>query len=141
MKIQPAVKTETIKVAKAEAIGVLLMFIVLFIAHFFLPERLPIDPLFIAGVVVSGVLGGVVAVLNFLLMGIAVQKVTEAEDTEPGKKILKASYRQRMLIQIIWAVIALAVPFFHGLAGILPLLMPTFTIRMGGIIKARKGAD
>lgn len=141
MKLQPAVKTETLKVAKAEAIGVLLIFAVLFIAHFFFPDRLPFEPVFIAGVIVSGILGGAVAVLNFLLMGIAVQKVTEAADTETGKKIFKASYRQRMLIQIIWAIIALAVPFFHGLAGILPLLIPTFAIRMNGIRQARKGAD
>lgn len=141
MKLQPAVKTETIKVAKSEVLGVLLMFVAFFIAHFFLPERIPPEPVFIAGVVVSGIMGGAVAVLNFLLMGIAVQKVTEADDTETGKKIFKASYRQRMLIQIIWAIIALAVPFFHGLAGVLPLLIPTFAIRMSGIINARKGAD
>ena len=136
MKLQPAVKTETLKVAKAEAAGVLLMFAVLFIAHFFLPDKLPLEPVFIAGVVISGIIGGAVAVLNFLMMGIAVQKVTTAGDTETGKKIFKVSYRNRMLIQIVWAIIALAVPFFHGLSGIVPLLIPTFVIRISGIRQA-----
>ncbi|MDO4939383.1 MAG: ATP synthase subunit I [Lachnospiraceae bacterium] len=132
MKIQPVIKTETLKIAKAEAIGVLLMFVVFFVLHLIIPETVP----FGAGVITSGIIGGGVAVLNFFLMGLSIQKMTETEDADLGKKLFKSYYRYRMLIQIIWGVIALAVPFFHGVAGLVPLIIPTFAIRMDGIRQA-----
>ena len=142
MKLQPAVKQETIKVAKAEAAGVLLMFAVFFVLHLILGDRVAFD----YKVIISGIIGGAVAVLNFLMMGISVQKMTEAGDQETGKRIFKASYRNRMLIQIVWGILALAVPCFHGIAGLVPLLIPTFAIRMSGIrqalpIKKKTAAD
>jgi len=134
--IQPAVKTETIKVAKGVAIGVAMMFVVFFILHIIIPSSVPFD----YKVILGGVLGGGVAVLNFLLLGITVQKATSSDDEDSAKQVFKRSYRLRMLIQILWGIIALVVPFINGAAGLIPLLMPTFIIRMGGIKEAVKGA-
>ncbi len=129
MRLQPAVKKETLNIIKAEIIGVLIMFAVFFVLNLIVPDTVPFN----VGVIISGLLGGVVAVLNFLIMGISIQKMTEVEDIELGKKLFKTYYRYRILLQIVWGIIALVVPFLHGLAGLLPLLIPTFAIRAGGI--------
>jgi len=134
--IQPAVKTETIKVAKGVAIGVAAMLLVFFILHLIIPASVPFD----YKVILGGILGGIVAVLNFLLLGLTVQKATSSDDEDMAKQVFKRSYRLRMLLQIIWGIIALVVPFINGAAGLIPLLMPTFIIRMGGIKEAVKGA-
>lgn len=138
MTVQPAVKKETINVAKAEIIGLLVMFAGFFVLHFISPYNpdtrfgVPFD----FRVIITGILGGAVAVLNFFLMGLSIQKMTETDDQDNAKKVFKAGYRRRMFLQIVWIIIALAVPFFHGAAGILPLLIPTFSIRMNGISQA-----
>lgn len=132
MKLQPAVKTETIKVAKAEAIGVLIMFAVFFVLHLIFPDKVPFD----YKVIIAGIIGGCVAVANFLLMGISIQKMADADDIDTGKAIFKSGYRKRMLLQIIWGIAALVAPCFNGIAGIIPLLIPTFAIRMTGIKQA-----
>ena len=132
MKLQPAVKTETIKVAKAEAVGVLLMFAVFFVLHLLFPNAVPFD----YKVILAGIIGGCVAVANFLLMGISIQKMTDAGDVDTGKAIFKSGYRKRMLLQILWGIAALVAPCFNGIAGIIPLLIPTFAIRMTGIKQA-----
>ena len=129
MKLQPAVKKETLNIIKAEIIGVLIMFAVFFVLNLIVPDRVPFN----LGVVVSGLLGGAVAVLNFLIMGISIQKMTEVGDIELGKKLFKTYYRLRILLQVVWGIIALVVPFLHGLAGLIPLLIPTFAIRASGI--------
>ena len=132
MKLQPAVKTETIKVAKAEAVGVLLMFAVFFVLHLLFPNAVPFD----YRVILAGIIGGCVAVANFLLMGISIQKMTDAGDVDTGKAVFKSGYRKRMLLQILWGIAALVAPCFNGIAGIVPLLIPTFAIRMTGIKQA-----
>jgi hypothetical protein len=43
---------------------------------------------------------------------------------------MKASYSQRMLLQVIWIILALVLPCFNGVAGILPLLFPSLFIKV-----------
>ena len=61
VKIQPAVKKETEKVAAGTAIGVILMWVVFGILHVAMPEKVPFD----YTVILGGLCGGIVAVLNF----------------------------------------------------------------------------
>ena len=79
--VQPAVKTETKKVAASTIIGVLLMWIVFAILHESMPEKIPLD----YTVFLGGICGGVVAVLNFLLMGLTVQKVAATDDEDTAR--------------------------------------------------------
>lgn len=51
---------------------------------------------------------------------------------------MKASYSQRMLIQMLWVVIAIAAPCFQFVAGILPLLFPGTGIKLMGIVGRKK---
>ena len=75
--LQPAVKKETRNVFLYTLIGCVLMIIAFFVVHkWFVPENVPFDY-----TIFTGAAGGLlVATLNFLLMGITVQKVAAEED-------------------------------------------------------------
>ena len=45
-----------------------------------------------------------------------------------------------LMFQLIWGVLAIAVPCFQFVAGILPLLFPNIVIKTVGIIGGRKAA-
>ena len=144
MKLQAAVKEETKKVAIYEIIGVVAMLIIWFVLHLLWPDSIPFD----YKVILAAILGGAVAVLNFLFLGISVQKLTTLTDEAEGKQYFKNVYRKRMLFQIVWGILALVLPCFNGIAGLIPLLFPTFAIRAVGIksaiisnFKNKKGDD
>ena len=94
--VQPAVKKETGKVAAITGIGLILMWIVFGVLHAFMPQKVPFD----YTVFLGGAVGGCVAVLNFFFMGLAVQKAAAATDEDTARMRIKASYSQRMLIQM-----------------------------------------
>lgn len=129
--VQPAVKKETTKVAASTLIGVILMWIGFAVFHFIFPEKIPFDHTVFLG----GIGGGIVAVLNFFLMGLAVQKVAATEDEEMGRMRMKASYSRRMLLQILWIIAVAVAPCFALVAGLLPLLFPSIGIKLRGILK------
>lgn len=129
--IQPAVKKETKRVAAVTAAGVVIMWIVFAILHFTMPEKVPMD----YTVILGGIGGGAVAVLNFFLMGLTIQKAAATEDEGAARMKIKASYSQRMLLQMLWVVAAIAAPCFQMFAGIIPLLFPGTGIKIIGILK------
>ena len=127
--IQPAVQKETKKIAISTLIGVLLMWVVFFVLHMIIPEKVPFD----YTVILGGIGGGLIAVLNFFLMGLTVQSVASTTDEELARKKMKASYSQRMMMQMIWGIVAVAAPCFNYVAGLLPLLFPSLGIKITGI--------
>lgn len=129
--IQPAIKQETKKVAISTAIGVTGMLIVFLILHMMMPQKIPFD----YTVVLGGICGGLVAVLNFFLMGLTVQKVTEETSEERARTIMKSSYSKRMLMQMVWGIVAITAPCFQFVAGLIPLLFPSIGIKIMGIMK------
>ena len=116
-KVQPAVKKETKNVAIYTVVGVVVMWVGFLILHLIWPEKIPFD----YRVILGGIGGGAVAVLNFFLMGMAVQKAVSETD--------EAGAKRRML----WAVLAIVLPCFQFAAGILPLLIPGTAIKLMGI--------
>ena len=127
--VQPAVKKETKRVVGMTGIGLILMWILFAVLHFAMPDKVPLD----YTVFLGGIGGGAVAVLNFFLMGLAVQKAASASDEGTAKMKLKASYSQRFLMQILWVILAIVAPCFHFVAGIAPLLFPGTGIKIMGI--------
>ena len=119
--IQPAVKKETKRVIVITLLGLFL--------HFIMPDKVPLD----YTVFLGGIAGGCVAVLNFFLMGLAVQKAAAAEDEGTARMKIKASYSQRFMMQVFWVIIAIIAPCFHFVAGIAPLLFPGTGIKIVGI--------
>ena len=127
--IQPAVKKETKRVIVITLVGLILMWDLFAALHFIMPDKVPLD----YTVFLGGLAGGCVAVLNFFLMGLAVQKAAAAEDEGTARMKIKASYSQRFMMQVFWVIIAIIAPCFHFVAGIAPLLFPGTGIKIVGI--------
>lgn len=124
-KVQPAVKKETLRVAGFTAAGVILMWVLFGVFHLIQPEAVPFD----YTVFLGGIGGGIVAVLNFFLMGLTVQSVAAAPDEDTARTKMKASYTQRLMLQMLWVIVAIVAPCFQFVAGIAPLLFPSLGIK------------
>ena len=98
MKIAPAVKKETGHIALGTAVGVAVMLVVFAVLGYFS-----------AGVAVSGILGGALAVGNFFLLGLTVQKMADGQPEDRARKWMQFSYNMRMLLMVVWLIVALAV--------------------------------
>lgn len=127
--VKPAVKKETKRVVMITGAGLILMWILFAILHFTMPDKVPFD----YTVILGGIGGGVIAVLNFFLMGLAVQKAASATDEGTARMKLKASYSQRFMMMILWVIAAIVAPCFQFVAGIAPLLFPGTGLKFVGI--------
>lgn len=127
--VQPAVKKETKRVATLVIVGVAVMWVVFAVLHFAVTDVVPFD----YTVILGGMGGSIVAVLNFFLMGLTVQKVAAAEDEGSARSKMKASYTQRMMFQMLWVAVAIIAPCFQFAAGIIPLLIPSTGIKLLGM--------
>ena len=127
--LQPAVKKETKRVAVLTIVGVALMWAVFAVLNFMVFDSVPFD----YTVILGGMGGGIVAVLNFFLMALTVQKVAAAEDEGSARSKMKASYTQRMLFQMLWVAAAIIIPCFQFAAGIAPLFIPSLGIKFLGM--------
>ena len=87
--------------------------VIMFAAFFVLHKISPASVPFDLKVIISGLLGSGVAVANFFFMG---------------------------LTQLLWVVLAVALPFLNGAAGLIPLFFPSAGIKvlsMFGMINAK----
>ena len=125
-KAQPAVRKESRRVSIITAIGVLLMWAGFLVCHLITPESVPFN----YTVILGGLCGGIVAVLNFFMMGLAVQDVASSSDAELARMKMSSSYKQRLLIQVLWIIVAIIAPCFQFAAGIAPLLFPSIGIKL-----------
>ena len=103
-------------------------------------------------VVDGGVYSGLLGVLNFFVMGLMVQSITErmAEKERTEQEIadmslqmqnrMKASYNLRMVALFALLVLGIAVFKFDALATILPSVFPSIVIRILQIAEARKAS-
>lgn len=80
-------------------------------------------------VLLGNILGGTVAVVNFLLMGITVQKAVQ-KDEKDAATLMKLSQTLRNMMLLIAAVLAIALPFINPVAAIIPLLFPRIAIAL-----------
>ncbi|MCC8138559.1 MAG: hypothetical protein LIO76_11000 [Clostridiales bacterium] len=133
-EIQPAVREETRRVAIMTGVGVAVMWIVFAVLHVNMPDTVPFD----YTVILGGVVGGLIAVLNFFLMGLMVQSAASAADEDAARSKVKASYSQRLLLQMLWVIAAIVAPCFQFVAGIVPLFLPGFGIKLMGIVSHTK---
>lgn len=68
--------------------------------------------------------GGLVAVGNFLLLGITVQNTVATEDEAEAKRKIRVSYHLRLIGLLILAGIGAFIPIFDTLAILLSLVFP-----------------
>ena len=134
MKLQKAVKDETVFVALGSIILSVIMVIVFFVLHGVFPEKVPMD----LPVIIGAVGGCAVAIGNFFLMAVTVQKVAGIENYDQAYRSMQVSYRYRTFLQLIWCVLTMVLKFINPVAGMLPLLWPSLLIKGRGIISGVK---
>lgn len=123
MKLQPASKKEIRRIALGTAVGDCLL-----IPGLFLLSQFDIGSFDFLRIALGALGGSAVAIVNFTIMCLTIQKAVDIEDKKQMKARIQVSYNFRMLLQGAWCVIALVVPGIHVLAGVAPLLFPTLTI-------------
>ena len=122
MKLQPASKREIKRIAIGTGVCDLILLAVLFV--------LSLEGLltFNYTVFLGTLIGSCVAVLNFTIMCLTIQKATEIEEKKQMKAFIQGSYNGRLMLQAAWVVIAMLVPHFQVIASAAPLLFPNLTI-------------
>ena len=130
MKLQSAVKKETVAVAAGTGIGCLALIALFLVFYLIFPES---SVKFDYRVVLGALVGGAVAVANFFLMAVTVQNVVNVTNRDDALRMMRVSYRNRMLMRGIWIIIAIFAPCFNYAAGIIPLFIPSFVIKLRGI--------
>ena len=118
MKLQPASKKEVKRIAKGVIVCDVLMIAALFALSFVGVGT------FSYRVFVGAIGGSVIAVLNFTIMCLTIQKATEIEDKKRMKAFVQGSYNGRLFLQAAWVVICFLVSHIHLIAGAAPLLFP-----------------
>lgn len=76
----------------------------------------------------GGLWGGAVAILNFILMGLTVQKVANEPDQLSAKRRMQASYQLRMMLTIFTTVLAIIIPGVNWIMAAISLFFPRLTI-------------
>ena len=89
-------------------------------------------------VLLGNILGGGVAILNFFLLGLTVQKAVNMEDSKNAKNFMKLSQSLRFIMLILAAVLGAVVPCFNIWSTIIPLLFPRIALLFRPVIKRRE---
>ena len=116
MKLDEVVKKETIYIATF--VGVLS---VLMQAVFLILSKWDYT------VLLGNLLSGAASILNFLFLGITVQKAV-LKDKEAAKKTMQASRAYRMLFMVVVVLIGVNAPCFSLWAVVIPLFFPRIAI-------------
>ncbi len=81
--------------------------------------------------------GAAVAVGNFFLMGLTVQKCLTLEVSDAQKK-MKLSQQGRLLMLLLLCMIGAAVPFMNTIAVLVPQLFPRLGVTLRGLTLKEK---
>lgn len=130
IQVQDAVKKETARIGAGTAGVSVVMILVFWGLHLVIPDSIPFD----YKVILGAVIGSAVAVGNFFFMGLMVQKIADMQDQDLAYRRMKTSYHYRTMIQFLWIILAVTVPFINGVAGIIPLFVPGAVIKARGIL-------
>ena len=74
-------------------------------------------------VLLGNLLGGVAAIGNFFLMGLAVQKAL-GKDEKGAKNAMKVSQAYRTLLVLVILIVGVVLPYFNNWTVILPIFFP-----------------
>ena len=122
MKLQSASQREVKRIACGTAVGGVLLVAVMY-------------ALSMVGVgtfdyrVIIGVIGGcIIAVLNFFLMCLTIQRAVSMSEQKSMKAFIQGSYNGRLFLQAAWIVAAYLMPWVNVFAAAIPLLFPNLMI-------------
>lgn len=85
-----------------------------------------------AAVVLGNLYGAVIAVGNFFLMGLTVQKCLTLEPDD-AKKRMKLSQQGRLLMLLVLCMIGAALPWFNTIALLVPQFFPRIGVTVRGL--------
>lgn len=91
-------------------------------------------------VLLGNLLGGGLVVLNFLLMGIGVQKAVGKEEKE-ARDLMKLSQTLRTMMLFVVVVIGVVLDCFHTVAVILPLFFPRVAVAIRPIFMKKEAEN
>jgi hypothetical protein len=91
-------------------------------------------------VLLGNLLGGGVAVLNFFLMGLTVQKAT-SEDEKRAKTVMHTSQVARTFAMFGVAVLGALLDCFNIAAVLIPLFFPSISVLLRPLFSKRKAAE
>ena len=117
MRVHKATKRETMHIG----VGTLTFSIIMNLV-FFLIGKWDLTVLW------GTLLGGGFAVLNFFLLGLAVQKMAAAPTPTKGQLAMQHSYMLRTLAMAVIVIAAIKLPFICWPATVIPLIFPQVTI-------------
>ena len=72
--------------------------------------------------------GCLIAVINFAMMCITIQRAVGISDQKTMKAFIQGSYNGRLFLQAGWIVAAYMMPWFNVIAAAVPLLFPNLMI-------------
>ena len=122
MKLQSASQKEVKHIACGTAAGGVLLVAVMFALSRFGVGTFDYR-------VITGAIGGsIVAVINFALMCMTIQRAVNIGEQKAMKAFIQGSYNGRLLLQAGWIVAAYLMPWVNVFAAAIPLLFPTLTI-------------
>ncbi len=134
MKLQKAVVKETLRIAVGTLILAAIMNVVFLIIG-----------AWEVSVLLGSLLGSLVSVGNFLLLGITIQQITSSDGDEKRNRLkLQFSYSVRMFALIVIIIVAIQFDIFNWIAVAIPLLFPRITImimQITGAYKPEKKAE
>lgn len=117
-QVDPTVKRETCYIA-----GFVLIFSVIMELAFLLAGAWDIT------VLLGNLLGGLVAVGNFFLMGLTIQRALGKSEKDAAAR-MKLSQSLRLIMQLLFCAVGAAAPCFNLTASVVPLLFPRVAVML-----------
>ena len=123
MILQPASRKEVLRITAGTAVCDVIL-----VAALFLLSQFDIGTFQLGKILLSTLIGSVIAVVNFAVMCLTVQSAVGMTDQKKMKAKFQLSYNARMIVQAGWAVAAFLTPGLHFVAAAAPILFPKVTI-------------
>ena len=91
-------------------------------------------------ILLGNIYGAIVAVGNFLIMGIYVQKAVAQEEKE-AKQTIKTSQSVRFAALVLFTGVGVVIPVFNWIGVVIPLVFPSFGIYLRPLIDKKNNKD
>ena len=122
MRLQSASRREVKRIACGTAVGGVALVVVMFVL-----SKMGIGSFDYR--VITGVIGGcIIAVINFTMMCLTIQRAVNIGEQKAMKSFIQGSYNGRLLLQAGWIVAAYLMPWVNVFAAAIPLLFPNMMI-------------
>lgn len=128
-QVDPTVKRETCYIA-----GFVLIFSVILELAFLLAGAWDIT------VLLGNLLGGLVAVGNFFLMGLTIQRALGKSEKDAAAR-MKLSQSLRLIMQLLFCAVGAAAPCFNLIASVVPLLFPRVAVMLRPLLNKKDKAE